>query len=147
VSDQESERHFAVEIVRRAYEAFNERRFDIAGKLLAERVRLTLYGDGRTVVGRENLIAYDLQYLVAFPDAKIHEQSLFGSGSTVCFEFRMTGTQRTAFRGIPVTGRWIDIPMVEMISVTASEIVEVRRYIDSGEYGRQLNASPSNQSS
>lgn len=69
----------------------------------------------------------------AFPDMRftdIEAGSLCHHGDRVILESRVQGTRRGHYRGLPPTGRWVDLPVVAIFEFDGPDLVCERAYFD-----------------
>jgi steroid delta-isomerase-like uncharacterized protein len=97
------------------------------------------YTTAGEIRGRENVKAYLLGYLTAFPDLKVTVEDIFGEGDRVFSRARMEGTNTGQLMGMPPTGKRIDIRwMMNVCRVQNGKIVEEWEIVDTLEIMRQL---------
>ena len=60
--------------------------------------------------GRAGLRDYGSMLRSSFPDLEATVEHVFGEGDRVAAEFTLRGTQRGKYRGVPRTGRRIELP-------------------------------------
>ena len=86
----------------------------------------------------EPLRAYVEGLWEAFPDLAFEVTRIVDAGDGTAAEWRMRGTNESAFRGLPPTGRCVDLPGADFIEVRGGRIAAVRGYFDGGAVPRQL---------
>jgi steroid delta-isomerase-like uncharacterized protein len=69
---------------------------------------------GSTRTGQDALVEAIGAYRSAFPDVHFEIERVISDGDTAAVHFRLTGTQRGEFMGLPATGRRIDIQGVDI---------------------------------
>ncbi|MFO1069946.1 MAG: ester cyclase [Geminicoccaceae bacterium] len=75
----------------------------------------------------------------AFPDLAFDLVSLAETGGGgAAFEWRMHGTNTGSFRGLPPTGRRVDLPGADFIATEGGKVRSVTGYFDGGAVPRQL---------
>lgn len=96
-------------------------------------------GYGRTELPGEvadgpNAVADSYRELfTAFPDMRftdIEPGSLCHHGERVILESRVQGTHLGPYRGLPPTGRWVDLPVVAIFEFDGPDLVCERAYFD-----------------
>jgi steroid delta-isomerase-like uncharacterized protein len=90
------------------------------------------------VVDRESLKQAFRDVLTAFPDANAAIEEIAWSGDVVFRRWRVTGTHQGEFRGVPPTGRRLDVTGVDIERFEDGLIVEHWSYTDGLEILRQL---------
>lgn len=126
-------------IIRTTVDAWNRHDLISLGQYLSDDIVLVHPSLSGPLRGKENYIKSDQDFLRSFPDAHIEIVSILSQGDLVAFEFVMTGTHLGEFKGKVATGKRISIPVVEMTLFRGGKICEVRRYLDTDAYNRQLS--------
>ena len=73
------------------------------------------------------------ELFTAFPDMRftdIEPESLCHHGDRVILESRVQGTHLGPYRGLPPTGRWVDLPVVAIFEFDGPDLVCERAYFD-----------------
>ena len=73
------------------------------------------------------------ELFTAFPDMRftdIKPESLCHHGDRVILESRVQGTHLGPYRGLPPTGRWVDLPVVAIFEFDGPDLVCERAYFD-----------------
>lgn len=73
------------------------------------------------------------ELFTAFPDMRftdIEPGALCHHGDRVLLESRVQGTHRGPYRGLPPTGRWVDLPVVAIFEFDGPDLVCERAYFD-----------------
>lgn len=91
-----------------------------------------------SVVDRETLKRAFRDVRTGFPDANATVEEMAWSGDIIFRRWRVTGTHQGEFRGIPPTGRRLDITGVDIERFEDGLIVEHWSYTDGLEILRQL---------
>ncbi|MEA2255075.1 MAG: hypothetical protein QOG35_1120 [Solirubrobacteraceae bacterium] len=79
----------------------------------------------------------------AFPDLRIHVESMFGDDRHVAAEVVIGGTQRKDFAGIRNQGRHYDLPHAFLLTLTdGGRITLIACYWDNASFYGQLGATP-----
>ena len=94
--------------------------------------------DGGEVHDRESYAAYLQAGRVAFPDIRITIEGIVANEEIVMTEVRITGTQEGEFKGLPPTGRSVDIRGMGKFVVIDGTVEECHLYYDSREMANQL---------
>jgi predicted ester cyclase len=117
--------------VREHIEAERRGDFDAALATFA-RPRYEFPGD-EVFAGSEAVAEMYRELATGFPDLsfpEIEAGSLIHHGDSVIGETRMMGTHEGSFRGLPPTGRRIDVPMVVIFDFEGPDLVCERVYFD-----------------
>jgi steroid delta-isomerase-like uncharacterized protein len=87
---------------------------------------------GEVAVGHDAVAATYLELFTALPDMHfdIKDDSLCHHGDRVICETRVHGTHQGPFRGIPPTGRRIDLPIVAIFQFDGPDLICDRAYFD-----------------
>jgi steroid delta-isomerase-like uncharacterized protein len=97
------------------------------------------HGNDGEIRGRENVKAYLQGYMTALPDLRLTVEDIFGEGDRVFSRVRLQGTNTGQLRGMPPTGKRIDIAWVmNACRVVDGQIVEEWEILDQFEIMRQL---------
>lgn len=78
----------------------------------------------------------------SFPDLEATVEEVFGEDDRVVAEFTLRGTQRRKFRGVPKTGRRIELPANAMVRVSGGVVEELWAEWDQKLLLEQLNVLP-----
>jgi steroid delta-isomerase-like uncharacterized protein len=90
-------------------------------------------------LGPEATAAYAAGLFAGFPDLAFEVESEVEHGDgLVAAQWRMTGTNRGSFLGLPPTGRAVDLPGADFIRVEGERVRSVTGYFDSAVVPRQL---------
>jgi predicted ester cyclase len=75
----------------------------------------------------------------AFPDIHIdYPGAIASTDGLFAYQWRMEGTNSGPLAGAEPTGRAIDVPGADFITVADGRVKEVKEYFDAGLMGRQL---------
>jgi steroid delta-isomerase-like uncharacterized protein len=87
---------------------------------------------GEVADGHDAVAATYLELFTALPDMHfdIEEDSLCHHGDCVIGETRVYGTHRGPFRGLPPTGRRVDLPIVAIFQFDGPDLICERAYFD-----------------
>jgi steroid delta-isomerase-like uncharacterized protein len=125
-------------IVKRVYEAFNEKDLDRIASYAATDATATSMPFDAKVGFREDFQAWS----DAFPDGQIEVKTLVAQGDQVVAEIVGRGTHSGTLGGpggdIPATGRRVELPLAEFFRLRDGKIVELRYYFDAFSMFRQL---------
>ncbi len=78
----------------------------------------------------------------AFPDIKYHAEAVYAEGEKVALRYRVTGTHTGDFRGLPPTGKSINLTGHMMFRVLNQQIVQAHGYWDMLGLLQQLGILP-----
>jgi steroid delta-isomerase-like uncharacterized protein len=92
--------------------------------------------------GREGLKEYAATLRKSFPDLEATVDDVFGEDDRVAAEFTLRGTQRGKFRGVPKTGRTIELPANAMARVSGGTVEELWAEWDQKLLLEQLHVLP-----
>jgi predicted ester cyclase len=92
--------------------------------------------------GPGGLKAYAALLRKGFPDLEATVEEVFGEDDRVAAEFTLRGTQRGRFRGVPKTGRRIELPANAMVRVSGGLVEELWAEWDQKLLLEQLNVLP-----
>lgn len=67
----------------------------------------------------------------AFPDVTFTLGECFGRSDRIAVQWLMTGTNTSAFHGLPPTGRKVNVPGADFFELSGDKIVSVHGYFDS----------------
>ena len=74
----------------------------------------------------------------AFPDFRLTAEDVIAEGDKLVVRFRMHGTHRGEFMGMPATGRQIDVAGVDILRLVNGKAVEHWGVTDTGAMMQQL---------
>ncbi len=87
----------------------------------------------------ESIAAYASGLWEAFPDLRFDVGRIAATADGVlAAEWRMRGTNRGSFRGLPPTGRPVELPGVDIIETAGDKLASVTGYFDSRAVPEQL---------
>lgn len=90
------------------------------------------------VHGRAEYDAYLRKIRSGFSDLHFAPEAVVSGGDVVMVEFTITGTHDGPFRGVPPTGRDVEIRGVEKFRVADDRVREIRVFYDTREIPEQL---------
>lgn len=94
--------------------------------------------DGGEVHDRESYAAYLRKGRSAFPDLQIAIEEMVAQGDMVLAEVRITGTHEGEFKGLPPTGRTIDIRGMGKFLLRDGSVEACHIYYDTQDMAAQL---------
>lgn len=98
------------------------------------------YPEGDT--NREGIIEYNMQSLNAFQDVTYTIEHILAEGDMVAVHGKTQGTHSGPYRGIPATGKKIEIKYIGLWRFAEGKVVEGWGYSDESGMMRQLGVSP-----
>ena len=127
------------------FEAFNAHDEERMRELTAEGAVLAGPGDVR-LEGREPVTEYGMNWLNAFPDARLEITNELVAGDWVVQEFTFNGTHQGTLRSpageIPATNRRLNGRGVQIFRVENDAVVDTRLYFDQVQIMTQLGLMP-----
>ena len=90
------------------------------------------------VHGRAEYEAYIQELRTGLPDFHFTEKEVVSSGDIVMVEFTITGTHDGELKGIPATGREVEIRGIEKFGVVDGKIQTIHAYFDTRQIPEQL---------
>jgi predicted ester cyclase len=125
--------------------AFNAHEANAIKTLTAPNAKLTAPGD-ISVQGREAVAGYAIEWLKAFPDARLTVTNEIVSGSWVVQEYTFEGTHREPLAGpmgvIPATNKRVLGRGVQVVGFENDLVADVRLYFDMVQLLTQLGLMP-----
>ena len=108
-------------------------------KVLSESVDVYNPGlpDGE-VHSRSDYQAYIQELRTGLPDFRFTEDDVVSAGDIVMVEFTITGTHDGELKGIPATGREVEIRGIEKFRVVDGKIQTMHAYFDTRQISEQL---------
>ena len=98
--------------------------------------------DPATPPGPAGAKAMAAGFRAAFADLRLVEEDYVVGGAQVVYRWRVRGTHRGAFAGVPPTGRAVEFSGIEIVRLAGGRIVEHWDEIDALGLLRQLGAGP-----
>jgi steroid delta-isomerase-like uncharacterized protein len=133
-------------IIRKLFDAFNEKDYDVIEGLAADNFELIDVASGEKYRGREGARKNAEGWLTAFPDVKIELLNVVASGDWAVAEAVGRGTHsgplKTPGGDVPPTGRQMELHFCSLIKVQNGKIVEGRDYYDGMTVATQLGMMP-----
>ncbi len=124
---------------RRWIAAFNERDWETEGALRGQDFRAILSG-APAPLDNAAWSGFLHAFVTAFPDSIIQIVDCIAEGATVVTRWRLNGTHRSEFQGIPATGRTVQFDGIEFNRVRDGKFVEHVSQFDLAGLMRQLSA-------
>jgi steroid delta-isomerase-like uncharacterized protein len=129
----------AERIVHRYIEAWNDREYQRLGDLVAESYVLAdPAAPGGAVHGPAETEQYLRELVAAFPDLRIEIRDSLADDDVVMVELRWTGTHEGSFRGLPPTGRAVDLTGMEKHRVADGHLQRTDVHLDGEAFKQQL---------
>jgi steroid delta-isomerase-like uncharacterized protein len=127
----------ALAVADRYFDAWNRRDPDAIAAVLAED---GTYADPNVPagIGPRATAEYAAGLFAGFPDLAFEVEHEMAAGDLVAAQWRMTGTNAGSFRGLPPTGRSIELPGADVIRVEGDRVRSVHGYFDTAVVPRQL---------
>ncbi|MFH1646219.1 MAG: ester cyclase [Chloroflexota bacterium] len=72
----------------------------------------------------ERYIEYNAAYMTAFPDVKFTIEDMIAEGDKVAIRYTMRGTHKGPYRGMPATGKKIEVGGISIGRVAGGKFVE-----------------------
>lgn len=99
---------------------------------------------GKINYGKEEIRAFIMDGLKAFPDLKVETKSFFASGDHVCIEGVMSGTYMGDIPGLPpANGKSFSVRGAHICELRGGKAMRVTDYYDMASVNRQLGLLPS----
>jgi steroid delta-isomerase-like uncharacterized protein len=126
-------------LVRRLYEAMNQRTFDVFDEVLAP--DYVHRSSPEYQFDRQQLKESTINFgLAAFPDLHVTIDELIAEGDTVMARWTQRGTHRGPFLDMPPTGKQVSYSGINIFRIANGQIVEDTPYWDFNAVIQQLNA-------
>jgi steroid delta-isomerase-like uncharacterized protein len=104
--------------------------------------RYEIVATGEVWDGHDGVADLLHQNITGFPDFHFDPQIFHDADDSVIVEGRFTGTHLGSWKGIPPTGKRIDIPLIIVFAFEGSGMVCERTYFDILTVLRQLGVAP-----
>ena len=125
-------------LVKRMYEAANERDFEAYKEVVAPEYAWYVPSRNTKPISREGTIEFVREMVNAFPDCHWSIEDLIAVGDIVVSRFIFRGTHEGEFRGIPATGNKIEISGFMMTRIENGKLVEDKEDVDQLGFMQQL---------
>jgi steroid delta-isomerase-like uncharacterized protein len=130
-------------LIRQAWdEIFNKKNLDAVDEYFAEDAAIGFAPPG-IPPDREGFKQIIGPYLTAFPDLRVAIEDQVAEDGTIASRFKVSGTHKGEFAGLPPSGKQIDYDGLNFIKVRDGKIVEVWGASDQLRLMRQIGAIPS----
>lgn len=90
----------------------------------------------------ESFVEYNIMLMSAFPDFSCTIEDMVAAGDRVAVRLTMRGTHQGPFRGIPATGKKIEIGGISMARFAGGKVVEGWSFSDTVGMMQQLYLKP-----
>ena len=97
---------------------------------------------GEVLHGRPAFVQFIAMLRTAFPDLDFTIVEELAEGDKVATSFRMRGTHRAEWMGLPATGKQMDLAGVDIFHVADGKIKEIAVYYDTLGLMQQLGVIP-----
>jgi steroid delta-isomerase-like uncharacterized protein len=129
-------------IAREFPEAWNDRDFERAAKLMADDGEILIVGTGERFTGPAGVVKFSQMWADGFPDGRVEVTETIAEGDRVVVLYRgrgtHTGTLRNASGEIPATGREVTLDLCDVLTIKDGKAISIRTYFDSGSLLAQL---------
>jgi steroid delta-isomerase-like uncharacterized protein len=88
--------------------------------------------------GREGIAKSYRELFVGFPDCRSEVLNTFAVQDQALVEVRWFGTNKGDFRGLPATGKFVDIRIAYILKVQGGRIRRITEYYDGAAVARQM---------
>lgn len=123
-------------------DAYNARSFDRLDGVVAPDAEYRNVATGEAFRGADGMKRYQRNWATAFPESQVELQNLVACGETVTMEYvgrgRHTGPLATPQGTIEPTGRDVELPLCDVLTVKDGRITGGRTYYDVATLMRQL---------
>lgn len=130
------------DMVRKTYDAFNDRDFEGATQYVADDLHWTEVPSGREFHGPEGLLREYREWAKAFPDGTAEITNLLESGEWVTVEFTVRGTNTGPFMGpdgeLPPSNQKVELQSCDVLHVENGKVTGGRSYFDLNTVTSQL---------
>ncbi len=128
-------------IILRGYdEGWNRGNMSVLDEILAPDFRAHDPSAGTGTTGRAEVAALLTQIRSAFPDVRREALDHVASGDKIAVRWRVTGTHRGDFGGLPATNRPIDVSGITIYRLENGKIAEEWVQMDAAGLNRQLTS-------
>ncbi len=81
------------------------------------------------------------ELFTAYPDCAAEILNIFSGQNQVLAEVRWTGSNKGDFRGIPATGKFVDIRIAYIFKIDDKKISKITEYYDGATLAKQMGLS------
>ena len=131
-------------LVRRAFNAWNEKNWEILEELYAPDYVCHLPVSPEPLTNKESE-EFMRTFLAAFPDYSHMIEDMIAEDDKVVTRFTISGTHKGEYMGIPSTGKEMELTSIMISRIADGKIVEEWQEFDEYSFMRQLGAIPSDQ--
>jgi len=128
-----------VATIRKAIKALNEKDMSTIKELMTKdyiRHDLTSsFGERR---GQDNTVDFFQSVISGLPDMQLNIMDIFGTENRVALRYTLSGTHKGEFRGIPPTGKKIEINAIHLYRFEGDKIAEQWALSDMAGMYRQM---------
>lgn len=93
---------------------------------------------GGEVHNRDDWQAYFEKIQAAFPDYEVQAVAEITGSDMAMHEVKITGTHQSEFKGVPATGREVEVHAMGKYLIEDGQIVEIHHFYDTAELQTQL---------
>ena len=133
-------------IAREFPDAWNDRDFDRAAKLMADDGEILIVGSGERFTGPDGAVKFSQMWADGFPDGRVEVTETIAEGDRVVVLYRgrgtHTGTLKNASGEIPATGKEVTLDLCDVLTIKDGKATSIRTYFDSGSLLAQLGLMP-----
>jgi steroid delta-isomerase-like uncharacterized protein len=137
MSQEDNER-----IAREFPQAWNDRDFDRAAKLMADDGEIIIVGTGERFKGPAGAVKFSEMWADGFPDGRVEITETIAEGDRVVVLYRGRGTHEGTLRNasgeIPATGKEVTLDLCDVLTIRDGKVTTIRTYFDSGSLLAQL---------
>jgi len=130
------------DVGRTILDAYNARDFDRLDAVIAPDGEFRNVPTGEVFRGAEGMKQYQRNWATAFPKSRVEVRNLVACGETVTMEYIGRGTQtgplNTPQGTIQPTGRDVELPLCDVLTVRGGKVTDGRTYYDVATLMRQL---------
>ncbi len=131
-----------VRIAHEFQEAWNDRDFDRAARLMADDGEILVVGSGERFTGPDGAVQFSQMWADGFPDGRIEISETISEGDRIAVLYRgrgtHTGTLRNPAGEIPATGREVTLDLCDVMEIRDGKVKTIRTYFDSASLLAQL---------
>ncbi len=125
-------------MVKRYFQAWNNRDFKAMREMLAPDYQFTLLTNPPNTISREKMLGFAQSMTLGIPDLKVNIHQMVAEGDTVVVRSTLTGTHEGDFQGQPATGNRIEVSSMFTCRVKNGRIVDEKEIVDTLGFSEQL---------
>jgi steroid delta-isomerase-like uncharacterized protein len=91
---------------------------------------------------KEGVKQFFAMFRSAFPDLRMEPHEMLAEGDLVCARMTVTGTHQGEFRGVPPTGKRIEMEGIDIVRTRDGQAIEHWGVMDTMAMMQQLGAMP-----